>query len=240
MAIETAVRQASGFHEVRNADTVEASLAEELSRHLDDTLSIFGRLLSTYLHGFLRPPKGLDYYITLDIYLSSITQGTRDMSTNLGQQFGLVPPDQAIRLTGLEFLRGLMDGTLPAPPFAEVSDLRALEVDVGRIVFEALPSKKFYNPMGVVHGGWLALVLDTVMGCAVHSTLEAGQTYTTVEMKTNFVKAVRENTGKLRCEGVLLHAGARIAGSEGKIFNSAGDLVAHGSETCLISSGGHR
>lgn len=152
-------------------------------------------------------------------------------------QFGLVPPDQALRLSGVEFLRGLMDRTLLAPPFTEVCDLWPVEVEVGRVVFEALPSKRFYNPMGLVHGGWLALLLDTAMGSAIHSTLAAGQTYTTVEMKTTFVKAVHENTGKLRCEGILLHAGSRIASSEGKIFNSAGDLVAHGSETCLISSG---
>lgn len=90
--------------------------------------------------------------------------------------------------------------------------------------------------MGLVHGGWLALLLDTAMGSAVHSTFSAGQGYTTVEMKTTFVKAVREATGKLRCEGTLLHGGSRIASSEGKVFNSADDLVAHGSETCLVFS----
>lgn len=156
-------------------------------------------------------------------------------SLNSGPQSGL-DPEQAARLSGLEFLRGLMDGTLPAPPFAEVSDLWPVEVEQGRVVFEALPSKRFYNPMGLVHGGWLALLLDTAMGSAVHSTLSAGQGYTTVEMKTTFVKAVREATGKLRCEGTLLHGGSRIASSEGKVFNSAGDLVAHGSETCLVFS----
>jgi uncharacterized protein (TIGR00369 family) len=104
------------------------------------------------------------------------------------------------------------------------------------VAFEASPSARFYNPMGLVHGGWLALLLDTAMGCAVHSTLEPGQIYTTVEMKTAFVRPVRETTGKLRCEGVLLHAGSRIASSEGKVFDGAGRLVAHGSETCLIST----
>ena len=90
--------------------------------------------------------------------------------------------------------------------------------------------------MGLVDGGWLALLLDSAMGCAVHSTLEPGQAFTTVEMKTTFVRPVRESTGKLRCEGVLLHAGSRIASLEGKVFDGASRLVAHGSETCLIST----
>ena len=137
---------------------------------------------------------------------------------------------------GVEFLQGLIDGTHPAPPFSEVAEVWPISVEVGRVVFEALPSARFYNPMGLVHGGWLALLLDTAMGCAVHSTLEPGQIFTTVEMKTAFVRPVRETTGKLRCDGVLVHAGSRIASSEGKIFDGAGRLVAHGSETCLIST----
>jgi uncharacterized protein (TIGR00369 family) len=135
----------------------------------------------------------------------------------------------------LEFLRGLLDATHPSPPFAETADVWPVSIEVGQIVFEALPSRRFYNPMGIVHGGWLALLLDTVMGCAVHSALEAGQRYTTIDMKTTFVRPVREATGKLRAEGTLLHAGGQVASSEGKIFDAEGRLVAHGSETCLIS-----
>ena len=116
----------------------------------------------------------------------------------------------------------------PAPPFSEVAAVWPISVEVGRVAFEASPSARFYNPMGLVHGGWLALLLDSAMGCAVHSTLEPGQAFTTIEMKTTFVRPVRESTGKLRCEGVLLHAGSRIASSEGKIFDGAGRLIAHG------------
>jgi uncharacterized protein (TIGR00369 family) len=151
-------------------------------------------------------------------------------------RFGLVPPEVAGRMSGLDFLRGLNDASLPAPPFAEVTGLWPVSVELGRVVFEADPSARFYNPMGLVHGGWLALLLDTVMGCAVHSTLKPGQTFTTIEMKTTFVRPVRENTGRLRCEGTLLHAGNRVASSDGKIFDTAGRLVAHGSESCLIST----
>jgi uncharacterized protein (TIGR00369 family) len=155
---------------------------------------------------------------------------------NPHREFGLVSPEVAGRVSGVEFLQSLLDATYPAPPFSEVAEVWPISVDVGRVAFEALPSARFYNPMGLVHGGWLALLLDTAMGCAVHSTLEPGQIYTTVEMKTAFVRPVRETTGKLRCEGVLLHAGSRIASSEGKVFDGPGRLVAHGSETCLIST----
>jgi uncharacterized protein (TIGR00369 family) len=155
---------------------------------------------------------------------------------NPHREFGLVPPEVAARASGVQFLRGLLEGTHPAPPFSEVAEVWPISVEVGRVVFEASPSARFYNPMGLVHGGWLALLLDTAMGCAVHSTLEPGQIYTTVEMKTAFVRPVREATGTLRCEGALLHAGSRIASSDGKVFDGAGRLVAHGSETCLIST----
>jgi uncharacterized protein (TIGR00369 family) len=156
------------------------------------------------------------------------------MSDTLNTTFGLVTPEIAATLSGVEFIQGMLDGIYPAPPFAETTDLWPISVEAGKVVFEARPSKKFYNPMGIVHGGWISLLIDTVMGCAVHSSLKAGQAYTTLEMKTTFVRSVLESTGVLRCEGVLLHSGSRTASSEGKIFDGSGRLVAHGSETCLI------
>jgi uncharacterized protein (TIGR00369 family) len=149
------------------------------------------------------------------------------------RRFGLVPPDLAARMSGLEFLRGLLEGTLPAPPFSQETDVWPREVERGRVVFEAVPSSRFYNPMGIVHGGWLTLVLDTAMGCAVHSVLDAGQGYTTIDLRTTFAKPVREATGRVRCEGYVLHVGERIASAEGRITAADGTLLAHGSETCL-------
>ncbi len=154
--------------------------------------------------------------------------------TSPARRFGLVPPETAAGLSGLQFLQGLADGSLPGPPFAEICDVWPIEVALGRVVFVARPSARFSNPMGMVHGGWIGLLLDTVMGCAVHSALAPGQSYATIEMKTVFVRPVVEATGELRAEGVLLHAGARVASSEGKIFDAAGKLIAHGSETCSI------
>ncbi|PPQ36820.1 uncharacterized domain 1-containing protein [Rhodoblastus acidophilus] len=150
------------------------------------------------------------------------------------QLFGLVPQEVAVGMSGLEFLRGILEGRYPAPPFAEVADVWPVSVEKGRLVFEARPSSRFYNPMGLVHGGWLALLLDTAMGCAVHSALEAGKAYATTDLRTTYVKPVREATGRLRCEATLLHISGRTASAEGKILDARGALIAHGSETCQI------
>ncbi len=111
------------------------------------------------------------------------------------------------RLTGLEFLTGLRDATLVAPPFSETTAIRPVRLEQGRVAFEGIPSERFYNPMGVVHGGWIATLLDTAMACAIHSMLQAGQAYTTLELKTNFVRPVVGSTGALRCEGAVLSFG---------------------------------
>jgi hypothetical protein len=100
------------------------------------------------------------------------------------REFGLVPPEVAGRTSGFEFLQGLLDASHSAPPFSEVAEVWPISAEVDRVVFEAAPSARVYHPMGLVDGGWLALLLDTAMGCAVHSTLEPGRIYTTVEMKT--------------------------------------------------------
>ena len=147
---------------------------------------------------------------------------------------GVVPRELATAMTGIEFLEQLRDGTLPAPPFAEVTDIWITEVERGRVVFEAKPSPRFYNPLGSVHGGWIATVLDSAMGCAVHSIMQAGQAYTTVDMNVSFVRPVFAKTGLVRCEGKLIHAGNRIATAEGRLWDQAGTLIAHGSETCMV------
>lgn len=154
----------------------------------------------------------------------------------LNSKFGVVDPEIATRKSGLSFLQKLLDQTYPSPPFAEACEVWPVEASQGRAVFEGRPSRRFYNPMGIVHGGWISTLLDTAMGCAVHSTLGVGQSYTTVEMKINFVKPLSEKTGLVRCEGTLVHSGGRIATSEGRLVDREGRLIAHGSETCMILS----
>jgi uncharacterized protein (TIGR00369 family) len=150
------------------------------------------------------------------------------------KNFGIADRRQLAEDSGLAFLTKLLDATYPAAPFTEVSEIWPVEVTRGRVVFEGVPSHHFYNPMGTVHGGWLSTLLDSAMGCAVHSLLEPGQVYTTVEMKVNFVRPALERTGKLKCEGQIVHLGARMATSQGRIVDGDGKLIAHGSETCMI------
>jgi uncharacterized protein (TIGR00369 family) len=156
------------------------------------------------------------------------------------EAFGVVDPAIATGGTGLDFLQSMLERRAPSPPFSETADIWMVSAETGRVVFEAMPSAQFYNPMGVIHGGWIATLLDSCMGCAVQSTLNAAQTYTTIEMKTVFVRAVHAETGLLRCEGILLHSGRRIASSEAKVFDGEGRLIAYGSETCLITDLGCR
>jgi uncharacterized protein (TIGR00369 family) len=148
--------------------------------------------------------------------------------------FGVVDRTLAISESGHAFLLKLLDGTHPAPPFAEVCDIWPTEIERGRIVFEASPSARFYNPMGTVHGGWISTVLDSAMGCAVHSLLKPGQAFTSVELKVNFVRPLLEQTGKVRCEGKIIHLGGRLATSEGRLTDLSGNVIAHGSTTCMI------
>jgi uncharacterized protein (TIGR00369 family) len=152
-------------------------------------------------------------------------------------EFGVVSREVIAGESGYTFLSKLLDGTHPAPPCFKVCDIWPVEVQEGRVVFAAKPSARFYNPMGTVHGGWTSTVLDSAMACAVHSMLKAGQAYTTVEMKVNFVRPLLEENGIVRCEGTIVYCGGRMATSEGRLFDASGTLIAHGSETCMIFSG---
>ncbi|MCC7049165.1 MAG: PaaI family thioesterase [Alphaproteobacteria bacterium] len=146
-----------------------------------------------------------------------------------------VPPVETLRaMSGLEFLRAIVAGRLPAPPIAEVLRFRLVEVEQGRAVFQGVPDRAFYNPIGSVHGGYAATLLDSCMGCAVHSTLNRGQGYATLEIKVNLVRALTEATGLVRAEGRILHSGRTTATAEGKLTDAGGKLYAHGTTTCTV------
>jgi uncharacterized protein (TIGR00369 family) len=140
-------------------------------------------------------------------------------------------------MTGLEFLRAIASGELPGAPIADLLGFAPVEAEEGRVVFAAVPEQQHYNPIGTVHGGLAATLLDSAMGCAVHSTLPAGVGYTTLELKVNFVRAITSETGRILCEGTVVHRGGRVATAEGRVFAEAdGALLAHGTTTCLIFS----
>ena len=148
--------------------------------------------------------------------------------------FGVVPLEQVRALDGLDLFKGLMEGRLPAPPIAKVLGFQVAEVERGRVVFTYTPVFDHYNPLGTVHGGVAATLLDSVMGCCVHTTLKAGIGYTTVEIKVNYVRAMTDKTGAVRVEGKVINVGSRIATAEGRLHDREGRLLAHGTTTCLI------
>ena len=147
---------------------------------------------------------------------------------------GVVPREVLTAGTGLAFLHGLLDGDHPPPPFSRATGIYLREAAEGRVIFAGMPSAEFLNPIGTVHGGWTSALLDSAMACAVHTTLKAGEGYTTVEMKINFVRPILPDLGEITCEGVLIHRGGTIATSEGRLRDGKGRLLAHGSETCMI------
>jgi uncharacterized protein (TIGR00369 family) len=137
-------------------------------------------------------------------------------------------------MSGLDFLRAIADGRLPHAPISDTLGFHLVEATKGHAVFIGEPKHDFYNPIGSVHGGWAATLLDSCMACAVHTAVPAGQGYTTVEFKLNCVRPVMPNSGPLRAEGKVINAGRTIATSEGRLVDAGGKLYAHGTETCLI------
>ena len=148
--------------------------------------------------------------------------------------FGVVPIEQVRGMDGLTLFDEIRAGRLPAPPLAKVLGFWIDEVEAGRVVFAYEPVIDHYNPIGSVHGGIAATLLDSVMGCSVHTQLKAGIGYTTVEIKINYVRAMTDKTGRVRAEGKVINLGSRIATAEGRLTDAAGKLLAHGTTTCLL------
>jgi uncharacterized protein (TIGR00369 family) len=146
----------------------------------------------------------------------------------------LLGPAELSGLSGLEFMTGMLEGRLPAPPIAALADMVLTHVGEGEVVFEAEPGFRHYNPLGTVHGGWFGILLDSAMACAVMTRLPRGQGYTTLEYKVNMIRPVTRETGRLTARGTALHAGRRTAVAEARLTDAAGRLCATGSTTCLV------
>ena len=156
------------------------------------------------------------------------------MTDHVSRTIGVVPLEQARALSGLELLQGWLAGRFPSPPISSFINGDIHEVARGRVVFESTPSRAHYNPLGSVHGGYAGMLLDSCMGCAVHSMLEAGQGYTTLEYKVNFVRGMSDQTGPVRAIGTVLQSGSRVALAEGRLLDRKDRLLAFGTTTCLI------
>jgi uncharacterized protein (TIGR00369 family) len=152
----------------------------------------------------------------------------------MSSRYGVVSPETLLSYDGLAFLKAIIAGKEPQPPFSELLDFHLAEAEKGRAAFEGMPAFNLYNPIGTVHGGFAATLLDSALGCAIFSTLAKGETWTTLELKVNFVRAMTKDTGRVRAEGRVIHRGRTMATSEGDLKDSAGKLYAHATTTCMI------
>jgi len=138
------------------------------------------------------------------------------------------------KLSGIEVLRAMVRGELPPPPIAELLGLRLTSIGPSVVTFEFDPGEYMYSPLGTVHGGILTVLLDSAMGCAFQTTLPAGTTYTTLELKVNFVRPVTDRSGTMRAEGRVVHAGGTVATTEARLRGADGSLFAHATSTLLV------
>ena len=148
--------------------------------------------------------------------------------------FGVVSRETLLSYDGLAFLQAMISGQVPQPPITETLGFRLAEAEHGRAVFVGEPQARHYNPIGTVHAGFAATLLDSAMACAVHSTIQRGESYTTLEFKINLVRALTADTGPVKAESRLLHRGRSVATSEAHLTDSGGKLYAHASTTCII------
>jgi uncharacterized protein (TIGR00369 family) len=141
----------------------------------------------------------------------------------------------AMGQSGIDYLGAIAEGALPPPPIARMLGLELVEIERGRAVFSMEPAEWMYNPIGSVHGGIAATILDSCMGCAVHTTLEAGVGYTTADLQVRYIRAMSDATGRVLAEGRVVHAGRRTATAEGRLFVESDEtLIAHASTGCVI------
>jgi uncharacterized protein (TIGR00369 family) len=147
---------------------------------------------------------------------------------------GTIPHADLARYSGLDLLRRLIAGEYPAPPIAGVLNFTIVGAEPGRALCRGLPNERHLNPLGGVHGGWTATIMDSALACAVQTTLEIGEAYTTAEFKVNLVRPISAATGEVSCEGRVVHRGRTLAVSEASLKDASGKLLAFGTETCSI------
>ncbi len=147
---------------------------------------------------------------------------------------GVLTLENLRECTGLELFQKMIAGELPRPPISDTLGFYLIEAEKGHVVFQGTPQHRHYNPIGSVHGGFHATLLDSCVACAIQTTLEAGQGYTTIELKINYIRALTDRVGPVRAEGRVIHAGKQIGTAEGKLVDADGKLYAHATTTCLI------
>jgi uncharacterized protein (TIGR00369 family) len=157
----------------------------------------------------------------------------RDVNETV-REIGVTPTETILTYDGLGFLQAMIDGTLPRAPIADLLGFDIVQAEIGKAVFEGLPEYRHYNPIGVVHGGFTMTLMDSCMACAIQTTLAKGEIYTTLEIKVNLTRAITKDTGPIRATGRLIHRGRTTGTAEGDIRDASGNLLAHGTTTCMI------
>jgi len=147
---------------------------------------------------------------------------------------GVARPEQIAGKTGLEMMQAMLRAEIPYAPIAKTLDFCLIDVGPGRAVFQGTPLAQHLNPLGTIHGGWFATLLDSALGCAVHTMIPAGRAYTTAELGLNLVKAITPKVRRVRAEGKVLHCGRQLATAEARLFGPDGTLYAHATTTCLV------
>ena len=156
------------------------------------------------------------------------------MSDDSDSKFGLISHDVWRETSSLEVFQKMVAGELPQPPIAGTLDFRLAKIQSGRAEFVSKSKIDYYNPLGTTHGGYIATLLDSAMGCAIQSTLAAGKGSTSLEFKVNFVRPVFDETGTLRAIGEIINAGKQIVTAEAKLTDENGKLYAHATTTCFV------
>jgi len=141
---------------------------------------------------------------------------------------------KGLAMAGIDYLRAIVDGELPGAPIAGLMRSKVVSVEPGRVVFECEPDESMYNPIGAVHGGLVCTLLDSVTGCAIHSTLPKGKGYTSIEIKVNYLRAVRLSSGTLTATGTVVKSGSRVGFAEGVVTDASGAAVATATSTLLV------
>lgn len=149
-------------------------------------------------------------------------------------EYGVTPLSVMASMPGLDFVRGIFTGKLPEPPIMQPVEPFDCTAETGHVVLHSVPGFRHYNPIGSVHGGYAAILLDSAMGLAVQTTLPAGTGYTTLEFKISFIRGMSKDTGVVRTEGKVINAGRRVATAEASITDASGKLLAHATTTCLV------
>lgn len=153
---------------------------------------------------------------------------------NAGPGPGLARPEQLAGKTGLEMMEAMLRAEIPYAAIAKTLDFSLISVAPGRAVFQGTPLPRHLNPLGTIHGGWFATLLDSALGCAVHTMMPAGRAYTTAELGVNLVKALTPKVPRVRAEGEVIHCGRQLATAEARLVGADGTLYAHATTTCLV------